>query len=124
MQKSAIQKNGEDLALTVLRATHGWERMRGLLGHRQLPPNQAMFLAPGASIHTWFMRFSIDLVFVDRPLSITRIIPNVPPWRMAFGGRNAWGVLEMAAGAADAFSLTVGDVLTFSEFASVQENAI
>ena len=71
--------------------------MRGLLGRRTLPADEGILLRPAGSIHTAFMRFPIDAVFLDRELVVVGIAPELPPWRAA-GRKGAHAVLELASG--------------------------
>ena len=82
-------------------------RTRGLLGRDHLPPGEGILLRPAGSIHTAFMRFPIDAVFVDRELQVLRIARELPPWRVA-AARGARAVLELPAGEADRRGLAVG----------------
>jgi uncharacterized membrane protein (UPF0127 family) len=75
-------------------------RFRGLLGRRGLPAGEGLLLSPSSSVHTFFMRFPIDLVFLDRDLRVVGIARDVRPWRLA-GRRGARHVLELAAGEAE-----------------------
>lgn len=86
------------------------QRMRGLLGRSSLSAGEGMLLQPAPSIHTAFMRFDIDVVFLDGTLQVKRIVEALAPWRMA-AERGAWAVLEVAAGAAASARLAVGDQL-------------
>jgi uncharacterized membrane protein (UPF0127 family) len=74
-------------------------RMRGLLGRRYLPPDEGILLRPASSVHTAFMRFPIDIVFVDRELVVLKVVPGLPPWRAA-ACRGAKATFELAAGEA------------------------
>jgi hypothetical protein len=85
-------------------------RLRGLLGRRSLPPGEGILLRPAGSIHTAFMRFPIDAVFLDRELAVVGIARDLRPWRVA-GRRGAKAVLELAAGEADRAGLAAGDRL-------------
>jgi uncharacterized protein len=85
-------------------------RMRGLLGRRGLPPGEGLLLHPAGSIHTFFMRFPIDAVFLDREQRVVRIAPHLGPWRTA-AGKRAKFVLELAAGEAARVGVAPGDVL-------------
>jgi hypothetical protein len=85
-------------------------RMRGLLGRRTLPSGQGILLRPAASIHTFFMRFSIDAVFLDDGLRVVGISDDVRPWRAA-AKRGAHSVLELPAGESARRGLAVGDQL-------------
>jgi uncharacterized protein len=84
--------------------------MRGLLGRASLPPGEGILLRPAGSVHTFFMRFPIDVVFLDKEERVVGIEPAVPPWRTA-GRRGAKAVVELAAGECDRRGLRVGDRL-------------
>jgi uncharacterized protein len=79
-------------------------RLRGLLGHRSLPGGEGMLIRRESSVHTFFMRFSIDVVFLDTDERVLRIDANVAPWRLK-ACRGASSVLELAAGKARGLSL-------------------
>jgi uncharacterized protein len=85
-------------------------RMRGLLGRRGLPAGEGMLLRPAPSIHTAFMRFSIDAVFLDRNLRVLEIVEKLRPWRVA-SKRRARAVLELSAGECARRGVEVGDML-------------
>jgi uncharacterized membrane protein (UPF0127 family) len=83
-------------------------RMRGLLGRRRLLRGEGVLLRPASAVHTWFMRFPIDVLFLDRELKIVAIRPGLRPWRAAaFMGAHA--VLELSAGEAERRRLSVGE---------------
>lgn len=88
------------------------ERMRGLLGRDGLVPNEALLLRSCRSVHTFGMRFAIDVVFLDRHNRIVAIRHDVPKRRMHFS-MQATQTLEMAAGVASLHRLKVGDQLVF-----------
>ena len=85
-------------------------RFLGLLGRRGLASREGLLIRPGGSIHTFFMRFAIDVVFLDGRGVVVKVVPHLRPWRLAFarGGREA---LELAAGAAARRGLRPGDRL-------------
>ena len=87
--------------------------MKGLLGRRALDEDEGLLLEPASAVHTWFMRFSIDLVFIDRELGVVRVAPEVRPWRFAYARRSRH-VLELPAGAAARRGLQTGDRLVIS----------
>jgi uncharacterized membrane protein (UPF0127 family) len=80
-----------------------FRRLRGLLGRDSLAPGEGMLFRPLGSIHTFFMRFPIDVVFCDRDLTVVGVVRNLKPWRAA-GRRRARVVIELAAGAASGVS--------------------
>jgi uncharacterized protein len=85
-------------------------RMRGLIGRRGLPAGEGMLLCPAPGIHTAFMRFSIDALFLDRNLRVLDIVEQLRPWRMASKYR-ARAVLELPAGECARRRVSVGDRL-------------
>ena len=85
-------------------------RMKGLLGRTGLGPGQGMLINPAPSVMTFFMRFSIDVVFIDRDRAIVGISHSLAPWRIA-GARRAVAALELPAGTAEACGLKLGDAL-------------
>jgi uncharacterized protein len=89
-------------------------RLRGLLGRKGLESGEGILLRPAPAIHTWFMRFPIDAVFVARDLTVLKIAPDLPPWRMA-RCKGARAVLELPAGEAHARRLGPGERLEISD---------
>ena len=85
-------------------------RLRGLLGRRELPAGEGLLLRPTPSIHTWFMRFPIDAVFLTRDLEVVAISRELPAWRMAFR-RGARAVLELSSGEAQRRGVIAGSRL-------------
>jgi uncharacterized protein len=88
-------------------------RLRGLLGRAGLGREEGLLLRPASSIHTWFMRFPIDAVFVGEDGTVIRIAGDLRPWRAA-GRRGARAVLELAAGECARRGLKPGDRLIFA----------
>jgi uncharacterized membrane protein (UPF0127 family) len=103
-------RTGMSIATSIERAVTRATRRRGLLGRDGLEPGTAMILEPCAAVHTAFMRFALDLLFVDREGYAVKIMRDVPPWRMAFAPR-AHAVVEMAAGSLVQHDICVGDRL-------------
>ena len=88
-------------------------RLRGLLGRDGLDAGEGLLLQPASSVHTFFMRFPIDVVFLDRSLVVLGIHDGVDPWRTA-SQRGAKAVLELPAGESSRHGLAVGDQLTLA----------
>jgi uncharacterized membrane protein (UPF0127 family) len=84
-------------------------RMVGLLGRSGLERTSAMLLKPCSSIHTVGMRFSLDLIFLDKNNLIIRTVCGVAPNRFVLGGFGAKSVVEIEAGHIDVCELQVGD---------------
>jgi hypothetical protein len=89
-------------------------RLRGLLGRSALAREEGLLLRPSPSIHTWFMRFPIDAVFLDADLRVIGVAPDLAPWRVA-ARRGARAVLELAAGEAARRRLTTGAALVLTD---------
>ena len=86
-------------------------RLRGLLGRSGLSSGEGMLLRPAASIHTAFMRFPIDAVFLDRENRVVKVAAELAPWRAA-ACRGSRTVLELPAGEAARQGLRPGVSLT------------
>jgi uncharacterized protein len=92
-------------------------RMRGLLGRSGLEPGTGMLIDSAPSVHMFFMRFPIDVVFLDRDRKVVGIRHGLRPWRVA-GARHAVAALELPAGAAAVAGLKEGNVLVLDDLAS------
>lgn len=77
----------------------------------KLAATQGLLLAPCSSIHMFFMRFAIDVVFLDRRLRVVGIEQGLKPWRLSTVYPEAYYALELAAGRAQEAGVRVGDVL-------------
>lgn len=88
------------------------ERMKGLLGRDTLPGNHGLLLSPCGSIHTLFMRFSLDLIFLDKGLKVVQFCRDVKPNGMAGGGPLAHSVIEVQSGWLDAGAVHEDDQLS------------
>ena len=108
---SRVATSGGQLVGTVHEARSSWSRMVGLLAHRSLPVGEGLLLAPAWSIHTWFMRFAIDVVFLDADGVVLRVFPALPPWRLVSGTLKARTVLEFGAGTLARTPLVPGERL-------------
>ena len=91
------ERTGAPIASLVELACTRAERRRGLLGRDALDLSAAMILAPCAAVHTVFMRFPIDVVFVDREGRVRSIVRNLRPWRVAASPR-AYAAIELCSG--------------------------
>ncbi len=101
---------GTDVCERCVVADGPLTRTRGLLGRSELPAGEGLLLRPAGSIHTHFMRFAIDALFLDRELRVLDVRSAVRPWRMA-RKRGARAVLELHEGEAERRGVKVGDVL-------------
>ena len=103
-------RNQMVIASSVAVAADSASRRRGLLGLDAMPDGQAMVIAPCSAIHTWFMRFAIDVAFVARNGQILKCCDAVQPWRMALAWR-AFAVIELGGGTLEASKTVSGDVV-------------
>ena len=99
---------GKVLATRLTIADTFWSRLVGLQFRRALEAGDALLLVPCNSVHTCFVRFPLDVIFLDRNGSILAIRRNLRPWRMALGPRKGHAVIEFVAGVKD---IHVGEVL-------------
>ena len=104
------RENGDVVCDRCVVAASPLSRMRGLLGRSELRPGEGLLLRPASAIHTFFMRFPIDAVFLDRDWRVVGIAGDVAPWRTA-GRKGAKAVLELPAGESARRGLRPGDLL-------------
>jgi uncharacterized membrane protein (UPF0127 family) len=97
-------------------------RRQGLLKRASFGPNAALVLAPCFMVHTAFMQFAIDVLFVDRKGHVKQIVRQLPPWRMAACPR-AYATIELAAGTLDQHDVAVGDRLCLGATVSMKMSA-
>jgi uncharacterized membrane protein (UPF0127 family) len=95
-------------------------RSKGLLGRDGLRPEQGMLIDPCSSVHTWFMRFPIDVVFLDSKNRVVGLRRNMKPWRMAWSWRGA-KTIELPVGVIATTRTQVGDIVAFQTSAPKTE---
>jgi uncharacterized protein len=106
-------RSGECLCVSEL-ADRPLRRMRGLIGRDGLAAGQGLLVSPAPAIHTAFMRFPIDVLFLDTSLRVLDIVERLHPWRIA-SRRHARAVLELAAGECARREVRVGDQLSLRD---------
>jgi uncharacterized membrane protein (UPF0127 family) len=106
-------RTGRVIAGQVEPAFESKARNRGLLGRAGMDDGSALILAPCSSVHTFFMRFAIDVLFVARDGRVLKLYPALPAWRIAFAFR-AFAAIELPAGTAAACDTRPGDTLTLA----------
>ncbi|MFM0648440.1 DUF192 domain-containing protein [Paraburkholderia bryophila] len=112
MRTAHLYLDGRDVGVAVEVTETARERLRGLLGRDHLSADEALLLKRCGSVHTFGMRFAIDVVFLNRRQRIVAIYHGVPRRRVVLDFRAAQ-TLEMSAGAARRLRLAVGDCLAF-----------
>lgn len=101
------------LATCLELADSGPKRNKGLLGRQGLPPGGGLWIIPCESVHTFWMQFPIDLVYLDRNKKIRGLRSNVPPWRLS-ACLSAHSILELPSGTIQRTLTQLGDALEFS----------
>jgi uncharacterized membrane protein (UPF0127 family) len=102
-----------ELACCVETANTATTRNKGLLGRTGLPDGGGLWIVPCESVHTFFMKFPIDLVYIDRNKKVKKVRSSVGPWRLS-ACFSAHSILELPAGAANHAETQRGDQLEFS----------
>lgn len=93
-------------------AAHGAARNKGLLGRSGLPPGEGLWIVPCESVHTFFMKFPIDLVYLDRNKCVKKVRSSVPAWRLS-ACLSAHSIIELPAGTIQRTKTAPGDRLEF-----------
>jgi uncharacterized membrane protein (UPF0127 family) len=101
------------LATSVEVADHSAARRKGLLGRGSLSVGEGLWIIPCESVHTFGMRFPIDLVYLDRNKTVKKVRSAVPPWRLS-ACLSAHSVIELASGTIRSTETSPGDNLEFS----------
>jgi uncharacterized membrane protein (UPF0127 family) len=110
MKKLVNKSKNNEAATVVVEASTFFERLVGLLAQDSLDDHCAMYFPNCNNIHTFFMRFNIDLVFVDKNFKVCAIHENLKPFRLKID-MAAFSAIEMSAGVAKAAGIEVGDQL-------------
>ena len=89
------------------------KRNKGLLGRKCLSSGEGLWILPCEAVHTFWMQFSIDLVYLDRKKQIKKLVSGLPPWRLSACLR-ARSILELPSGTIRDTQTQLGDALDFS----------
>ena len=108
------QTRGAVLAERAELAERPLARMKGLLGRDRLAQGEALIIKPCTSIHTFFMRFAIDVLFLDKQGHVLRAIDTLRPWRMSRIYPRAACVAELPAGTLSRTATSEGDMVLLS----------
>jgi hypothetical protein len=107
-------ESGGLIAERVTTARGPVSRLVGLIGRRELPTGEALMIQGCAWVHTLFLRFPIDVVYVDRDMRIIRIDRHLRPWSIGCPCGGTSSVIEIAGGTATDIGLAEGDFLRLS----------
>lgn len=113
MKKAAVYVGSLPILAEVYVAETTLERMRGFM-MRPLPAEPCGLFIPNCrAIHTFFMRFDIDVYFLTKNFEVKKNVRQLKPWRTAIGGVGVCSVLEIPFGVISASALQKGDILNF-----------
>lgn len=98
--------------IEVMLADSFFARLAGLMFRRRLPPATGLLLVPCNSVHMCFMRFAIDVVYIDKDYNIIKVVRNLKPWLGVSICSRAWATLEMTAGEAERCGCSAGKKIT------------
>ena len=101
------------LADRAFEARGFWPRLVGLLGRSSLESGEALLLDPCTSVHTAFMRFAIDVIYVNRDGEVVKVSPNLKPFRASGVLRGGRSVVELPTGVIETTGTVPGDQLSF-----------
>jgi hypothetical protein len=113
MRRVLVRVAGRELCRAEL-AENPWTRAVGLLGRKELGDGWGLWIRPCTSIHTFFMRFAIDVAYVSSGGTVVKTCSRLRPFRLSMGGRGVHSVLELPAGSLERAGLKVGDSLSYS----------
>jgi uncharacterized protein len=86
-------------------------RARGLLGRKNLPAGDGIVIWPCSSVHMFFMRFALDVIYIDREYRVVKTVSRLKPFRVSFGGRGAHAAIELPEGTVERSGTQPGDHL-------------
>lgn len=109
-----VNEHGIRVIELAYRAEGPLERMRGLLGKSPLGEHEALWLEPCNSVHTFFMSYPLDVLFLDRDGLILKAVHNLYPWRLTCSLK-ARTTIELAAGQTQLLKIAKGDRLSWQD---------
>lgn len=101
----------EPISLEIELADSARKRFLGLMGRKSLPPGRGLLLAPCSSIHMCFMRFAIDVIYLDKEMQVLKIASHIRPWLGMSCCFAASSALELADGEAKRLGIKKGMTL-------------
>lgn len=101
--------------IDVMVADSFFARLAGLMFRQKLPSATGLLLVSCNSVHMCFMRFAIDVVYIDKEYKILKIVKNLRPWLGLSMCRQAWATLEMTVGEAERCGCEVGKKIVLTE---------
>jgi hypothetical protein len=108
-----VRVAGRELCLAEV-AENPWARAVGLLGRKELGEGRGLWIRPCKSVHTFFMRFPIDIAYLASDGTVVKTRAHLRPFRLSMGGRQAHSVLELPSGFLERARLCIGARLSYS----------
>jgi len=109
--KALNGSSGKELAGSLFVAATLFSRARGLLGRKGLPPGEGLLIRPCKGVHTFLMKFPIDVVFLDKDNRVIAAVEHLRPHRITKVLLSAASVIELPAGTLHASGTAVGDLV-------------
>jgi len=109
------KKNGKRLADNLKIADNFFKRLKGLLGRNVFDKGDGLHIIPCNSIHSFFMKFRFDAIFLNKNNEVVYLIQDMPAWRISEICFSAHSIVELPSGVITATETCIGDVLEFSE---------
>jgi uncharacterized membrane protein (UPF0127 family) len=104
--------NKENIVLENLKLANGFfEKFKGLMGRKRLNKSEGLMILSCNSIHTCFMKFPIDVLFLNMDHEVIAMRKEVKPWRMVNFVKKAYITVEMPEGTIEHKNVEVGDLL-------------
>lgn len=106
-----LHQNGHNLDIHIEVADTALKRIIGLLGRKSIPENYGLLLTPCSQVHTFFMRFPIDVVLLDRSSTMLSI-QSLPTWKISKPIPGTYSILELKSGAAEKYHFKIGQKIS------------
>jgi len=105
-------ETGALIASRVRVASNRFDRAIGLLTSSRLDPGEGLLITPCRGVHTWFMRFAIDLLAIDEDGEVVDAVAGLPPWRIRLPRPRGFNVLELPEGSLKRTRTQIGHHIT------------
>lgn len=113
LYKAINRRTGQILAPRVLMAQDFKSRSVGLLSRQNMAEEEGLLIKPCNSIHTFFMKFAIDVIFLSKGSNVVKIVRGIGPFRLASCHWRGYMTLELAAGVISKYDMKIGDFIDF-----------
>jgi uncharacterized protein len=117
LKRFSVRNTDRDtvLATNAKLAASFASRFLGLMGRKGVEEGGGLLIKSSSSIHSFWMRFRFDAIYMDNDGRVVKVVREMKPWRMSFGGRGAKHVLELPGGVAERTGTEPGDTLAFAD---------